>query len=139
MQISNYITELVYSAAGAMLGYILMKMDDLLNNKQYTRKEYSKFTLGCFLATLGGFLLLRVIGPVLWATDTTNNNILRPLATTTNINNNSQIGGSQIFNPSSSAIGLSGKTPSIPSSGTSFFQPANGGNSLRFAAGTPTF
>ena len=135
MQLSNYITELVYSAAGAVLGFTLMKIDDLLNNKQYTSKEYSKFTLGCFLATLGGFILLRIIGPVQWPTDTTNNTILRPLAT----NTTGQIGGGQIFNPSSGALGLSGKPPSIPSGGTSFFQPANGSNSLRFTAGTPTF
>jgi hypothetical protein len=134
MLLSNYLTELVYSFAGAMLGYILMKMDDMLNNKQYTRKEYCKFTLGCFLATLSGFILMRVIGPVQLPVDTTNN-IIRPLAT----NTTGQIGGSQIFNPSSGTLGLSGKPPSIPSSGTSFFQPANGGNSLRFAAGTPTF
>ena len=132
MQLSNYITEFVYSTAGALLGFILMKTDDMLNNKQYTRKEYSKFTLGCFLATLGGLLLLRVIGPVQLPSDSTNNNIIRPLATT----NNNQIGGSQISNP---GTGFSNKAPIIPSGGTSFFQPANGGNSLRFAAGTPTF
>ncbi len=116
-----------------MLGFTLMKLDDMLNNKQYTRKEYSKFTLGCFLASFCSFLLLRVIGPVQLPTD--NTNIIRPLATNTN---HSQTGG-QIFNPSQAAIGLSGKPPSIPSSGTSLFQPANGGNSLRFTAGTPTF
>lgn len=113
-----------------------MKLDDMLNNKQYSRKEYSKFTLGCFLATLGGFLLLRTIGPVQFPTDNASTSIIRPVATNTI---HSQIGGSQIVNSSPATLGLAGKPPSIPSGSTSFFQPANGGNSLRFTAGTPTF
>ena len=126
MAITDYLTELVYAAAGALLGYLLMKMDDTLNNKQYTYKEYSKFTLGCYLATLTGLCLLRVAGPV----NIPGSGIGAAAGITpqTGVQFGSQIPASTI------------KPPSIPSSGTAFFQPANGsGQSLRFDARTPTF
>jgi hypothetical protein len=127
MAITDYLTELVYAAAGALLGYLLMKMDDTINNKQYTYKEYSKFTLGCYLATLAGLCLLRIAGPVSIPGSGIGNAV--GITHQTGV----QFDGSQI---PASVI----KPPSIPSSGTAFFQPANGsGQSLRFDARTPTF
>ena len=126
MAITDYLTELVYAAAGALLGYLLMKMDDTLNNKQYTYKEYSKFTLGCYLATLAGLCLLRVAGPV--SIPGSGIGAVAGITPQTGVQFGSQIPASVI------------KPPSIPSSGTAFFQPANGsGQSLRFDARTPTF
>ncbi len=123
MQISDYLSELVYAAVGAMLGFLLMKMDDMLNNKQYTHKEYSKFTLGCYIATLCGLLLMRFMGPMRITGTEKTSDIIRPVAT-------GLIGGNTIS---------SQKPPTIPSGGTAFFQPASGGNTLRFTSGTPTF
>lgn len=129
MQLSDYLTELVYAAAGALLGFLLMKTDDVLNNKQYTTKEYNKFTLGCYLATLSGLLLLRFAGPVRFPSSDATSNIIRPIVT-------NQLGGSSTNHTITSQFT---KPPTIPSGSTAFFQPANGSNSLRFTAGTPTF
>ena len=127
MAVTDYLTELVYAAVGALLGYLLMKIDDVLNNKQYTYKEYSKFTLGCYLATLAGLCLLRVAGPV--SIPGSGLGAVAGITPQTGV----QFGGSQI--PASTI-----KPLSIPSSGTAFFQPPNGsGQSLRFDARTPTF
>ncbi len=123
MQFIDYITECVYAGAGALLGYLLMKIDDVLNNKQYTTKEYSKFTLGCYLATLTGLLLMRAAGPIKIPSTEPVNIIRQPAINLQNTSTPSQIH----------------KPATIPSSGTAFFQPANNLQALRFAAGTPTF
>lgn len=128
MQITDYLSELVYAAVGTLLGYLLMKMDDMLNNKQYTHKEYSKFALGCYLATLSGLLLMRFVGPMRLPGSDKSGDLIRPIPSTIG-----QIGGAG----NSGQIPL--KAPAIPSGGTAFFQPASGGNTLRFTAGTPTF
>jgi len=131
--LSSIISELVYAAAGAILGYLLMKIDDTLNNKQYTYKEYSKFTLACYLVSLAALLLLRFIGPVSVPGSMTAI-LVKP-----------QYGGSTQPNIGTSTIGtpislsIPAHKPSIPSNGTAFFQPANSSQSLRFASGTPTF
>jgi hypothetical protein len=129
---SNYITEFVYAGVGALLGYLLMKMDDTLNNKQYTYKEYCKFTLGCYLATLTGLILLRIAGPVKLPGTGIGTPILMQTGGTGSINHAAP--------PTLTTMQSVVRPASIPSSGTAFFQPANGGGqSLRFAAGTPTF
>lgn len=131
MAITDYLTELVYAAVGALLGYLLMKMDDVLNNKQYTYKEYSKFSLGCYLATLAGLLLMRFAGPVRLpglGSVSGDSGIIAPRPIVT-----------QQYSPSVSVSAPISKPATIPSSGTAFFQPANGAQSLRFASGTPTF
>lgn len=130
MAVTDYLTELVYAAVGALLGYLLMKIDDVLNNKQYTYKEYSKFSLGCYLATLAGLLLMKFAGPVRLpgGQSTEFGKITRPAV----ISN-------QLSLSTSPAATVISKPPSIPSSGTAFFQPANGSQSLRFTSGTPTF
>ena len=125
---TSYLTEFVYAGAGALLGYLLMRMDDMMNNKQYTYKEYSKFTLGCYLATLAGLVLLRLAGPVKLPGSGVGTPILM------------QTGGSGPVTQTTPLIQSVVRPASIPSSGTAFFQPANGGGqSLRFTAGTPTF
>lgn len=133
MAVTDYLTELVYAAVGALLGYLLMKMDDVLNNKQYTYKEYSKFSLGCYLATLAGLLLMRFAGPVRLpglGSVSGDTGIIAPRPIVT------QQQYSHIFSPAAASIS---KPATIPSSGTAFFQPANGAQSLIFASGTPTF
>ena len=128
MTLSNYISELVYAAAGAMLGYLLMKMDDTLNNKQYTYKEYSKFTLACYLVTLAGLLLLKFMGPVSLPGSAPGMVIPTPVQL------------KPVLMPNTlQAFTTPLQKPSIPSSGTAFFQPGNNTQSLRFASGTPTF
>jgi hypothetical protein len=129
--ITDYLTELIYAAVGALLGYLLMKMDDVLNNKQYTYKEYSKFTLGCYLATLAGLLLMRFAGPVQLpglGSASYDSTLIAPRPVITNQ-----------LSTSTHPASFGAKPPSIPSSGTAFFQPANGSQTLRFASGTPTF
>jgi len=138
MTLSNYISELVYAAAGAMLGYLLMKMDDTLNNKQYTYKEYSKFTLACYLVTLAGLLLLKFMGPV--SLPGSAPGITAPTPVQLKPPQYGGGGGNSVLMPNNlQAFTTPLQKPSIPSNGTAFFQPANNTQSLRFASGTPTF
>lgn len=123
--VTKYLSEFVYALIGALLGFLLIKMDDVFNNKQYTRKEYSKVVLACYLATLSGLFVMKAWGPVkMPAVDAAFTPIQIPIT---------QSGGN------STPVNII--KPAIPSSGTAFFQPTGGANMapLKFSTGVPTF